>query len=73
MNKVSGGELVAIALKNEGVQEFFGLVGNHVSPIFVHCEKHNLRIFDVRHEQAAVHMADGYAQSSRKIGVAIIV
>lgn len=70
---ISGGELVVLSLLRNGIKKVFGLVGNHVSPIFVFGPPHGLEIIDVRHEQAAVHMADGWSQSTRELGVAIVV
>ncbi|GAE86876.1 thiamine pyrophosphate-binding protein [Acetivibrio straminisolvens] len=72
MSKITGGELLVLALRKNNIKNVFGLVGNHVSPIFVHAQKHGLDIIDVRHEQAAIHMADGWSQVTRNIGVAIV-
>lgn len=71
--KITGGELVVLSLKKYFVDKVFTLVGNHLSPILVHAHKHQLEVIDVRHEQAAVHMADGYAQTTRTPGVAMVV
>ena len=70
---LTGGEVVVISLKESKVEQIFGLVGNQNSPIFVYCETYNIKIIGVRHEQAAIHMADGWTQVTRNIGVAIIV
>lgn len=73
MTVISGGELLTLSLRKNNIQKVFGLVGNHISPFLVHCRKHDLDIVDVRHEQGAIHMADGWSQATRTIGVAIVV
>lgn len=44
----------------------FGLVGNQISQILVHMKKYDLSFIGVRHEQAVIHMADGWAQTKRQ-------
>jgi acetolactate synthase-1/2/3 large subunit len=61
-NVISGGHLVAKALKNEGVDTIFTLCGGHVIDIYDGCVDEGIRIIDVRHEQVAAHAADGYAR-----------
>jgi len=61
---VSGGHLVAAALKNEGVDTIFTLCGGHIIDIYDGCLDHDIRIIDVRHEQVAAHAADGYARQT---------
>jgi len=72
MGKVNGGLLVSQALQREGIEQIFGLIGYYVSPIFAACSKTGLKIYDTRHEQAAVHMADGYSQLTGNPGVAVV-
>ena len=48
---VSGGHLVAKALKNEGVDTIFTLCGGHIIDIYDGCVDEGIRIIDVRHEQ----------------------
>ena len=72
MALIDGGTLVVKALKNEGISHIHGQIGFYVSPIFAACSNLNLPIYDTRHEQAAVHMAEGYAQVTGKIGVAVL-
>lgn len=67
-----GGLVVARQLAAEGVEVIFTLTGGHISPIYEGCKREGIRIVDVRHEQAAVHAADGYARISRRPGVAIV-
>src|SRR6476646_4975181 len=67
-NVVSGGRLVAKALKNEGVDTIFTLCGGHIIDIYNGCLDEGIRIIDVRHEQTAAHAADGYARQTGKLG-----
>ena len=69
---LSGGELVARALRNEGVKMIFSLSGGHISPVYSGCLAENIRIIDTHHEQAAVNMAEGWARYSGKPGVAVV-
>jgi len=64
---VSGGHLVARALKNEGVDTIFTLCGGHIIDIYDGCIDEGIRIIDVRHEQVAAHAADGYARQTGKL------
>src|SRR3982074_3880529 len=66
--KISGGNLVAKALKNEGVETIFTLCGGHIIDIYDGCVDEGIRIIDVRHEQVAAHAADGHARQTGKLG-----
>jgi acetolactate synthase-1/2/3 large subunit len=68
---VSGGNLVAKALKNEGVDTIFTLCGGHIIDIYDGCLDEGIRIVDVRHEQVAAHAADGYARQTGKLGCVV--
>ena len=68
---VSGGRLVAKALKNEGVDTIFTLCGGHIIDIYDGCLDEGIRIIDVRHEQVAAHAADGYARQTGKLGCVV--
>ena len=68
---VSGGRLVAKALKNEGVDTIFTLCGGHIIDIYDGCIDEGIRIIDVRHEQVAAHAADGYARQTGKLGCVV--
>jgi len=68
---VSGGRLVAKALKNEGVDTIFTLCGGHIIDIYDGCIDEGIRIIDVRHEQVAAHAADGYARQTGKMGCVV--
>ena len=72
MEPVSGGQLVAEALVNKGVEVIFTLSGGHITPIYQHLENSSIRLFDTRHEQAAVFMAEAYGRMKRKPGVAMV-
>src|SRR5262250_3940239 len=72
MAKIDGGEMIVRALKREGVREVFTLHGGHLDAIYAACMKHNLRVIDTRHEQAAAHMADGWARTTGRPGVAMV-
>ncbi len=70
--KISGGHLVAKALKNEGVDVIFTLCGGHIIDIYDGCLDEGIKIVDVRHEQVAAHAADGYARQTGKPGCAVV-
>lgn len=70
-NIVSGGRLVAKALKNEGVDTIFTLCGGHIIDIYDGCIDEGIRVVDVRHEQVAAHAADGYARQTGKLGCVV--
>ncbi len=74
MKKLSGGEMVVQALKDEGVEYVFGYPGGAVLHIYDALFKHGegLTHVLVRHEQAATHAADGYARSTGKPGVVLV-
>ena len=72
-NKLTGAEIVIKALKDQGVDVIFGYPGGAVLPIYDALFKQNdLRHILVRHEQAAVHAAEGYARSTGKVGVVLV-
>lgn len=68
----NGGESVAEVLRAHGVKYVFTLVGGHISPILVACEKVGIRIVDTRHEATAVFAADAVARLSGTVGVAAV-
>jgi acetolactate synthase I/II/III large subunit len=68
-----GAEMVIKALGDQGVDVIFGYPGGAVLPIYDALYKQNhLRHILVRHEQAAVHAAEGYARSTGKVGVVLV-
>lgn len=70
--KLSGGHLVAKALKAEGVDAIFTLCGGHIIDIYDGCLDEEIKIIDVRHEQVAAHAADGYARMTGGLGCAVV-
>ena len=71
--QMTGAQMVVKALKDQGVDAVFGYPGGAVLPIYDEIFQQNeIRHFLVRHEQAAVHAAEGYARSTGKIGVALV-
>lgn len=72
MGLLHGGWLVARALKKEGVEVVFTLSGGHIAGIYDGCLREGIRVVDTRHEQAAVHAAEGWAKCTRKPGVALL-
>src|SRR4051794_22303204 len=72
-NKLTGAEIVIKALRDQGVDVIFGYPGGAVLPIYDALFKQNdLRHILVRHEQAAVHAAEGYARSTGKVGAVLV-
>ena len=73
MEMLSGGDMLIRALQDEGVEHVFGYPGGAVLHIYDALFKQNrVKHFLVRHEQAATHMADGYARSTGKPGVVLV-
>jgi acetolactate synthase-1/2/3 large subunit len=73
MTKMTGGEIFVECLKREGVEYIFGYPGGAVLPIYDEIfKKSSFRHVLVRHEQAALHAANGYARVSGKCGVALV-
>ena len=72
MGMIHGGWIVARMLKREGVEVVFTLSGGHIAAIYDGCVREGIRVVDTRHEQAAVHAAEGWAKSTRKPGVALL-
>ena len=71
--KITGSEILIESLKKEGVKHIFGYPGGVVLHIFdlLHDEK-GLQLILTRHEQGAVHAADGYARATGQAGVALV-
>ncbi len=63
---------IARFLKARGVDRIFGLQGGHIQPIWDHAAQLGIRIIDVRHEVAAVHMAHAHAELTGDLGVAMV-
>lgn len=71
--RLSGSEMVIEAFKNEGVKVVFGYPGGAIMNVYdeIYKQSHFEHIL-TRHEQAAIHAADGYARATGEVGVAII-
>src|SRR4029450_13863880 len=70
---ITGADIVIKALVDQGVEVIFGYPGGAVLPIYDELFKQNsLRHILVRHEQGAVHAAEGYARSTGKVGGVLV-
>ncbi|HIM60039.1 MAG TPA: hypothetical protein EYM41_05570, partial [Dehalococcoidia bacterium] len=74
MTKLSGGEALVKSLVREGVEVVFGLPGVQMYGIIAALrDEPSIRFIVTRHEQATTYMADGYARTTGKPGVALVV
>ena len=69
---MTGAQILIDVLKNEGVDTIFGFPGGAVIDIYDALSKTDIRHVLVRHEQGAVHAADGYARASGQVGVCLV-
>jgi acetolactate synthase-1/2/3 large subunit len=69
---LTGAQILMECLKREGVDLIFGFPGGAVIDIYDEFPKHPIKHILVRHEQAAVHAADGFARASGKVGVCLV-
>ena len=69
---ITGGELVAQALIARKVDTIFSLCGGHITPIYQYLEGSEVKIFDTRHEQSALFMAEAWGKLTRRAGVAMV-
>jgi len=74
MTEMTGAEMVIEALADQGVQHIFGYPGGAVLPIYdaLFQSQDRVRHILVRHEQGAVHAAEGYARSTGKVGCVLV-
>lgn len=71
--KITGAEILIECLKKEGVKHIFGYPGGVVLNIFdILYDEKDIQLILTRHEQGAVHAADGYARASGKAGVVLV-
>ncbi len=70
--KLSGSQILLESLKKEGVDTIFGYPGGVVLPLYDALFDSKIRHILTRHEQAAVHAADGYARATGKVGVCLV-
>ena len=68
----TGAEVLVAALAAAGVKTIYSLSGNQIMPVYDACLDHDIRIVHVRHESAAVFMADAHAQLTGEVGVALV-
>src|SRR6476646_9775621 len=70
---MTGAQMVLEALADQGVEHIFGYPGGAVLPIYDELHQQDrIKHILVRHEQGAVHAAEGYARSSGKVGVVLV-
>ena len=72
MDSILGAQLAAQALIDKGVDYVFTLSGGHITPIYQFLENTSVKLFDTRHEQAAVFMAEAYGRMTRRPGIAMV-
>lgn len=72
MATVTGGQLVAEALVEKQVKTIFTLSGGHITPIYQFLENTDVTLFDTRHEQAALFMAEAWGKMTRRPAVAMV-
>ena len=71
--KITGAEIIIESLKREGVRHIFGYPGGVVLNIFdLLYDNKDIQLILTRHEQGAIHAADGYARATGKAGVALV-
>jgi acetolactate synthase-1/2/3 large subunit len=70
--KKTGAQIIVECLKKEGVDTLFNYPGGAILPIFDELSNAPIHQILVRHEQAAVHAADGYARASGKVGAVLV-
>ncbi len=72
MTTITGAQIVAEALIQREIPHIFSLSGGHITPIYQHLEGSSVKIFDTRHEQSALFMAEAYGKMTRTPGVAMV-
>ena len=72
MDAVTGAALAAEALIEREIPYIFTLSGGHITPIYQYLENSPIKLFDTRHEQAAVFMAEAWGRLTRNPGVAMV-
>lgn len=71
--KITGSEILIRALADNGVECMFGYPGGQIMPVYdkIYENEHGVRHYLARHEQGAIHAAEGYARATGKTGVVI--
>jgi acetolactate synthase-1/2/3 large subunit len=72
MARIDGGKMVVRALEREGVRQIFSISGGHIAPIYDALIDSDISLEHVRHEQAAVMMADAWGRLTDTPGVALV-
>ena len=67
-----GGDFIAVAMRDAGIDRVFTLSGGHIFPIYDGMHTRGMRIIDVRHEQTAGFAAEGHGKLARTPGVAAL-
>jgi len=70
--RLRGADILWAALRQAGVTRVFSLSGNHIMPVYDAAFGQGIEIIHVRHEAAAVHMADAWARLTGECGVALV-
>lgn len=70
--KLTGAQILMEVLKEEGVDTIFGFPGGVIIDVFDELAKTDIKHILVRHEQGAIHAADGYARASGRVGVCLV-
>lgn len=71
MTLLTGGELLARALANEGVKFVFGLSCPEIDPLLEALDRNGIRLVPIRHEAAAVHMAEGLYKTTGQVAAVL--
>ncbi|MCG8687967.1 MAG: thiamine pyrophosphate-binding protein [Desulfobacterales bacterium] len=72
METITGAQLAANALIDRKIDYIFSLSGGHITPIYQYLEGSSVKIYDTRHEQSALFMAEAYGKMTRTAGVAMV-
>ncbi len=72
MKTLTGAQIIMAVLEDEGVDTVFGFPGGVVIDIFDELVRTNIQHILVRHEQGAIHAADGYARAKKSVGVCLV-
>jgi acetolactate synthase-1/2/3 large subunit len=71
MTEITGGELLARALRAEGIEFLFGLPSPEIDPLLAVLGDHGIRLVPIRHEAAAAHMAEGLYKTTGKVAAVL--
>ena len=71
MAEITGGELLARAVANEGVKFVFGLPCPEIDPFLAALDSNGIRFVPIRHESAGVHMAEGLYKTAGEVAVVL--